>query len=467
MKRSESTVRWVPKVAMASMATGVFTARRASMMQRLAAVPVLAGIVALAGCAGAPPRGAPQGEGDFRPAPATAQAGNAPAAQRPGAYYQDDGPGDAIPSGLEFLPDAFPRVEPYSRTANRPYVVFGQEYRPDVSDQPFVQRGMGSWYGRKFHGQRTSSGEIYDMYRMTAAHPTLPIPSFVLVTNTVNGRSVIVRVNDRGPFLRERVIDLSFAAAYKLGYVMQGSAPLQVERILPVDIAAGRIPLTTTTLARTTVPAAGDPVTARAAPAPALVPVVAMPADVNAVAVAAPVRSADPVVATPLASAPAAVAGPADAPARSAAPAAPATPLVTAQAATPTAAPASVRPAVAASATPAGAAAPTPVTGVPAAALPAALQTAPAAAAAAGVDAPILGAFVLQLGAFRTVVGAEALRAQLIARLASLKGRLRIVPGDDFYRVQVGPYPDRRAAVTAAEAMAPALRFTPLVVQRR
>lgn len=419
--------------------------------------------VLLAGCGSAPPRGdgVPVGDAGFRPAPGaatTAQAGSAP---RPGAYYQDDGPGDSIPPGLEFLPDAFPRVETYSRTANRPYVVFGQEYKPDLSDVPFTQRGMGSWYGRKFHGQRTSSGEIYDMYRMTAAHPTLPIPSYALVTNTVNGRSVIVRINDRGPFLRERIIDLSFAAAYKLGYAMAGSAPLEVARILPVDIAAGRIPLTTTTLARSAPgadSAAALPPQAQArapeAGAAAVVPVVATRADLNAVAVAAPVTSAEPVVATPLAAAPVAPA----APAAPVAVAAPSAPVVR------------TAPLVAAPVAPLAPAAPAAASVAPPSAAVAAAPPVAASAAATsveGVDAPIIGAYVLQLGAFKTVPGAEALRAQLIGRLASLKGKLRIVPGDDFYRVQIGPYPDRRAAVNAAEAMAPALRFTPLVVQRR
>jgi rare lipoprotein A len=101
--------------------------------------------------------------------------------------------------------------------------------------QPFRQRGIGSWYGRRFHGNQTSIGERYDMYAMTAAHPTLPLPSYARVTNVSNGRSVVVRVNDRGPFHSERIIDLSYTAAYKLGYVQGGSALLEVESILPEE----------------------------------------------------------------------------------------------------------------------------------------------------------------------------------------------------------------------------------------
>lgn len=153
-----------------------------------------------------------------------------------GAYYKDDGPGDNPPDDLHALADAVPRIEPYSTRANRPYVVFGQTYTPITEDVPMRERGIGSWYGKKYHGQKTSSGELYDMYQMTAAHPTLPLPSYARVTNVANGRQVIVRVNDRGPFLSSRIIDLSYAAALKLGYLDKGSSELEVERLLPADI---------------------------------------------------------------------------------------------------------------------------------------------------------------------------------------------------------------------------------------
>ncbi|WP_299536929.1 septal ring lytic transglycosylase RlpA family protein [uncultured Herbaspirillum sp.] len=153
-----------------------------------------------------------------------------------GGYYKDDGPGDHIPDGLLDVADAEPQVEPISKAASRPYKVFGKTYVPITDEnQPFIQRGIGSWYGKKFHGQKTSSGELYDMYKMTAAHPTLPIPSYARVTNLKTGKQVIVRINDRGPFHSNRIIDLSYTAALKLGYLGSGSSELEVERILPEE----------------------------------------------------------------------------------------------------------------------------------------------------------------------------------------------------------------------------------------
>lgn len=159
-----------------------------------------------------------------------------PANSGRGGYYKDDGPGEQIPQGLENLPDAEPRIEPYSTRANRPYTVFGNSYTPITDNRPYKQRGIGSWYGKKFHGNKTSSGEVYDMYKMTAAHPTLPIPSYSRVTNLHNGRQIIVRVNDRGPFHSDRIIDLSYSAALKLGYLGKGSGMLEVEHLLPQEI---------------------------------------------------------------------------------------------------------------------------------------------------------------------------------------------------------------------------------------
>jgi len=159
--------------------------------------------------------------------------GKAPSPSRPGAYYADDGPGANPPPNLEQLADATPRREPLHRFANRPYTVLGRDYVPATELRPYRERGIATWYGRKFHARRTSIGEDYDMYAMTAAHPTLPLPSYARVTNLTNGRSVVVRVNDRGPFLHGRLIDLSYAAAFKLGYVNQGSAQVEVEAVLP------------------------------------------------------------------------------------------------------------------------------------------------------------------------------------------------------------------------------------------
>jgi rare lipoprotein A len=156
-----------------------------------------------------------------------------------GGYYQDDGPGDVIPENLESTVDPIPRKETLVRGTNKSYVVKGKTYTPiNDDDTPFVQRGLATWYGKKFHGRRTASGEVYDMYKITAAHPTLPIPSYARVTNLVNGKQIIVRINDRGPFHSERVIDLSFTAALKLDILSKGSSQLEVERLLPRDIEA-------------------------------------------------------------------------------------------------------------------------------------------------------------------------------------------------------------------------------------
>ena len=195
-------------------------------------LPLLIVGFALVGCSGEPKK-AP---------PATAPVPAAPA--KPG-YYKDDGPGESVPADIDAIPDAQPRLEPLHRFANRPYAVFGREYVPATSLRPYRERGVASWYGRKFHGQKTSSGETYDMYAMTAAHPTLPLPSYARVTNVATRASVVVRVNDRGPFLHERVIDLSYAAAHRLGIAQKGSGEVEVEAIIPagsVQVAAAPLP---------------------------------------------------------------------------------------------------------------------------------------------------------------------------------------------------------------------------------
>ena len=156
-----------------------------------------------------------------------------------GGYYKDDGPPSQVPANIDNIPDAVPRIEPLARGPNKPYTVMGNRYVPDTTERPYRKRGMASWYGRMFHGRKTSNGETYDMFAMTAAHTTLPIPSYVRVTRVSNGKSVIVRVNDRGPFLHSRVIDLSYAAAHRLGMVGAGSAEVLVERITPEQIRAG------------------------------------------------------------------------------------------------------------------------------------------------------------------------------------------------------------------------------------
>jgi peptidoglycan lytic transglycosylase len=184
-------------------------------------------VLALAGCATPAQREAP--------AKREAQAKREVPRDAParGAYYKDDGPGENPPPNLDAVPDAEPKAEPLHRFANRPYQVFGKDYVPIASARAFRERGVASWYGKRFHGGATSSGEPYDMYAMTAAHPTLPVPSYARVTNLTNGRSVVVRINDRGPFHAERSIDLSYTAAYRLGFADAGSALVEVEAVGP------------------------------------------------------------------------------------------------------------------------------------------------------------------------------------------------------------------------------------------
>ncbi|MDR6854146.1 septal ring lytic transglycosylase RlpA family protein [Variovorax guangxiensis] len=207
---------------------------------------------------------------------------------RGGSGTGRDGADANPPSGLGQVADAEPRVESIrgSGGTSKPYVVLGRSYVPITDDRPWRETGLASWYGRKFHAQSTASGEPYDMYAMTAAHKTLPLPSYVRVRNPANGREVIVRVNDRGPFHEDRIIDLSYTAAYKLD-LLRGVAPVEIERITNADIRAG-------TWRR------GDTLLAQAAPgvAPAATPV-AVPTESEAVAVAVPAALTSPVVAMP------------------------------------------------------------------------------------------------------------------------------------------------------------------------
>lgn len=176
---------------------------------------------------------APPAPATPKPAPAASTSANPGYTLKRGGYYKDDGPGENPPADLEAIPDAVPKPEPLHRFANNPYSVFGQDYTPQLVPGKYKARGLASWYGKRFHGQKTSTGEIYDMYAMTAAHPTLPLPSYARVTNLSNGKSVIVRVNDRGPFHSGRIIDLSWTAAAKLGLVNGGSGMVEVESLVP------------------------------------------------------------------------------------------------------------------------------------------------------------------------------------------------------------------------------------------
>ena len=340
---------------------------------RVAALVTIVTVATLSGCATStslPPRPAAPGSGDpvvpGQPAADAAGSGG-PSATTPGAsgairgggYYLDDGPGHQAMPAIETLVDAVPRAEPLHRWANRPYQVFGRDYVPLTDRSAYREQGVASWYGRRFHGRLTSTGEPYDMYAMSAAHPTLPLPSYARVTNLENGRSVVVRVNDRGPFLRGRVIDMSAAAAYRLGYMDAGSARVEVELIGTAATAEGQL--------------------ARELPGP------------------------DTVAATP-------------------------------------------PPA------PAGTGSPAPAVPVPS-----------AAAAEPAVTAHYVPHYV-QLGAFQSRAAAADARQRFEAELDGLDARLRIVESGAGYRVQVGPYGDRREASEVVRKIRVATGLKPWIV---
>jgi rare lipoprotein A len=383
----------------------------------------MASALVLVGCGTAPvaertPRPV-QSNGPVIKSPSTSKADPSlpvlpPANSGRGGYYQDDGPGDSPPPNLMDTPDADVRNDPLLPRSNRPYVVFGKTYTPITDEQPFTQIGVGSWYGKKFHGQRTSSGELYDMYKMTAAHPILPIPSYARLTNMVSGATVIVRINDRGPFHANRAIDVSYTAALKLGLLGKGSHELKIERILPDEVerilasregVQGTKPRLTPPI-KTPLPSAqpGE----QAAPTPK---VVAKMIDT-------------PLVLTPAAPG----ASPAALPA-----AASATASATASAA---AAPKDIESLMLADRAPAGYAAP----------------NAPAAA----------GGFYLQLGAYSRAENAEAVRGKLSGKLNGLE----VVQGGAVFRLFGGPFASRQEAQQAAQELPSSLGLKPIVVQR-
>ncbi|QHI98780.1 septal ring lytic transglycosylase RlpA family protein [Xylophilus rhododendri] len=356
-----------------------------------------------------------------------------------GARPGRDGPDANPPTNLSSVPDAEPRSEAIRAGGpNKPYVVLGRAYSPLDPNASYRESGLASWYGRKFHGASTSSGEPYDMYAMTAAHTTLPIPSYARVRNPANGREVIVRVNDRGPFHDGRIIDLSYTAAYKLD-LLRGVAPVEVERITPVEIASGswRRGNTGTALAQ-------------AAPPPPA-PMVQVPSSaVASVAYAQPAPPPPPAPAqsltvyTPPAVEPGDTAGftavPLPAEARSAdqdgaSPPPPRSIVVTTLPALAPASPAAASPA------------PAPVAG------PADMAAAPP---------PAESGFWVQLGAFARPEGASAL-----ARRAGDAGTtVSVLQDGALKRVQAGPYPSREAARDAARRLGEALQLAPVVVER-
>ena len=320
-----------------------------------------------------------------------------------------DGPGADPPPKLAQVPDAEPRMEPLrSGGPNKPYEVFGRTYTPLAGDAALNERGLASWYGSKFHGRPTSSGEPYDMYAMTAAHKTMPIPSYARVRNPANGREVIVRVNDRGPFHDGRVIDLSYTAALKLG-VLNAVAPVEVERITQAAIRTGA--WRAGSQART----AGCSAAVHGAAAAATVaPVATTPAPT--------VVSAPPAVSAP------------DVPAGA----------ITTVAITPSASPAD---------TTAADGSPSLDDEVPRAA------PRPIAMAAPG--------FWLQLGAFRERDGALDFQRKVERELDWLAPSLAVFTDRDLHRLQAGPYRTRADAGGAADRLRAELQLVPLIVERR
>ncbi len=357
---------------------------------------VLALVVMLGGCASSPPRGGSgAGNGsDTAPSP------------RPAQPADRDGPEANPPADLARVPDAEPKLEPVRAGGpNKPYEALGQTYVPITQDKPFSERGLASWYGKKFHGRRTASGEVYDMYAMTAAHPTLPIPSYARLRNPANGREVVVRINDRGPFHAGRIVDLSYTAALKLG-VLRGVAPVELQRITFDEIRSGAWRRDGPVLAVVTAPV----VVAVAEAMPTQTPAptrVSMPAQTT---IAAP--------ATP----------PAQAPVQAPVPLPGLEPASTAAATTPSA-----------------------------------VTDAPSARAYTGSAR----GFWVQLGAFRQQEGAETFRRRVATDVDWLTPLLAVFADASVYRLQAGPYPSRDEARTVAERVRDALQLVPVVVERR
>ncbi len=379
--------------------------------------------LALAGCASAPPH-----------------VGGVPATRSPGSSdpSRREGPEASPPSGLDRVPDAAPKVESIrSGGPNKPYEIFGREYVPFTQDRAFRERGLASWYGRKFQGRPTASGEIYDMYAMTAAHPTLPIPSYARVRNPANGREIVVRVNDRGPFHPGRIIDLSYTAALKLD-LLRGVAPVEIERITYEEIRAG-------TWRRDR---GGDAVQLAAREPAVTVPLVAVAAN--------DAERREPIAGPASSSSATTDVMPITAPSeRTRAPSPPPSPSVDMGG-----------PATVAVPTLAAVTAETPVAdAAPRAAVLAPIANGPNAQA---FTKPARG-FWVQLGAFRERDGAETFRRRVGADDESswLEPLLAIFGDASLYRVQAGPYPSRDEADAAALRARSALGVVPIVVERR
>lgn len=329
------------------------------------------------------------------------------------------------PPNLDRVPDAEPRVEPLRRGGpNKPYEIDGTVYTPMTRDEPAVERGLASWYGRKFHGRQTASGELYNMYAMTAAHPTFAIPSYARVRNPANGREVIVRINDRGPFKRGRVIDLSYTAALKLG-LLGGVAPVEVERLTHEAIRTGSWrregPVDVATAAAIAPSIAPVHAPVSAPPAPSLV---AQPAPATIGLVQAPAPSESRSLAPmPVIDAPAAVVSAAVIP-------------------TPAAWETQPGPAVANAAPPE--------------VMP---QERAGTQAARG--------WWLQLGAFKAAEGAAQFQRKLSREADWLAPLMALFREQQLSKLQAGPFPSRAEAQAAAERLRGQLQLVPMLVERR
>ena len=406
---------------------------------RVAAAPLL--LAVLAACQTTPP--ASTGPGNVTRIPP----GNA----------DRDGPEARPPPNLDAVPDAVPQIEPIRNGGpNKPYEIAGHTYVPLTDDRALTEKGLASWYGKKFHGHRTASGEAYNMYAMTAAHKTLPIPSYARVRNPANGKEVIVRVNDRGPFSPGRVIDLSYTAALKLG-VLNGVTAVEIARITDDDIRSGaafrkpapgdtptavaaadvdRSPAgargpdarSGTSLARAKPPAASSSVVKPLPPSPSDVVAVAVdPVGVDAGAMAVQSPTTSPGV---------------DLGAAAAADAASAVPgTVTTVSETVVAAVAPALPVTAAHADKA--------------------DERTRADTTAGIG------WWIQLGAFRQRDGALDFQRRLIDEQPWLAPLLAVLTDHGLNKLQAGPYTSRDDARSAAERIRSALQLVPTIVEKR